>query len=172
MPLDMGASVPMDMPDDLMAAADEADAMVEDELSALMPPFEKPINVKVLNALAKAIAQASKVMGFEVVPETYTEPATELEPAVVRFLAMISAAAEDFGKPLPVSLDAVRTEQDLTTITAAIMQLAKDKAFADFLDMPAAGEDDADVQVDIEVGTPEGDMDEDFDFASRMRPRM
>lgn len=170
MPLDMGASVPMDIPDDLMAAADEADAMVEDELAALMPPFEKPVNVKVLNALAKAIAQASKVMGFEVVPEAYTEPATELEPAVVRFLAMISAAAEDYGQPLPVSLDAVRTEQDLTTITAAIMQLAKDKAFADFLDMPAEGE--ADVQVDIEVGTPEGEMDEDFDFASRMRPSM
>jgi hypothetical protein len=169
MPIDYGASVPMnDVPEDLLAAAQETDAAIGDELAALIPPFEKPINIKVMDALAKAVASAAKVMGMDIVPEKYTEPVTEFEPDLVRFLAMLGAAAEDYGKPLPPP-DSLRTEQDITALTAAIMELAKDKGFVEFLDMPAEGEDEGpEVEVNIEAPMPGGGM-EDFDFASRMR---
>ena len=167
MPLDYGASVPDDMPEDLLMAAQSADEAIGDELAALIPPFEKPINIKVMDALAKAVASAAKVMGMDIVPEKYTEPVTEFEPDLVRFLAMLGAAAEDYGKPLPPP-DSLRTEQDITALTAAIMELAKDKGFVEFLDMPADEGEGPEVEVNIEAPMPGGGM-EDFDFASRMR---
>jgi hypothetical protein len=160
------------MPPDLMEAAQEADDIVGAELAALVPAFEKPVNVKVMNALAKAIADVGRVMGMDIQPDTYTEPVMEMEPDVVRFLAMIDATAEDYGKPLPVSLDALRTEADLTALTAAMMELAKDKDFEAFLDMPTGAEgDEPDVAIDVEVAGPDRgmEMEEDFDFSSRMR---
>jgi hypothetical protein len=171
MPLDM--KMPdTDIPPDLLAAAEETDAMIGDELAALIPPFEKPINVRVMDSLAKAIVAAGKVMGMEIVPDKYTEPVTELDPDLVRFIAMLGAAAEDYGKPLP-SPDELRTEQDLTRLTAAIMELTKDPEFSEFLDMPAdGGDEDVDVDINIEAPMPGGGaMEEDFDFASRMAPR-
>lgn len=167
MPLDFGTSVPVDdMPQDLLSAADEADAMIGDELAAMVPPFDKPIHPKVMGALTAAVAEAAAVMGFEVIPETYSEPVREMDAAVVRFLAMIDAAAKDYGQPLPVRLDELRTEQDITALTASIIELAADASFVEFLDMPAEGED-ADVSVDIEVGGP-GEVEEDFNFAGRL----
>ena len=69
-----------------------------------MPAFDKPINTKVMNALAKAIADVGRVMGMDIVPDKYTEPVMELEPDVVRFLAaQLPGVAEDYGKPLPWS---------------------------------------------------------------------
>ena len=169
MPLDYGPSMPSaGMPPDLMEAAQDADAMIGSELAALVPAFDKPINTKVMNALAKAIADVGRVMGMDIVPDTYSEPVMELEPDVVRFLAMASAAAEDYGKPLPIELDQLRTEADLTTLTAALIQLAKDSKFEEFLDMPAEGEE-ADVSVSVEVMPEEEEEAEAFDFASRMR---
>jgi len=169
MPIDYGAAMPAtdNMPQDLMDAATEADDIVGAELAALVPPFEKPINVKVMNALAKAVADVAAVMGMDIIPDTYTEPVMELEPDVVRFLAMIDAAAEDYGKPLPVRLDQLRSESDLTALTAGMMQLAADADFEAFLDMPTG--DEPDVAIDVEVAGPEGVAEEDFDFSSRMR---
>jgi hypothetical protein len=171
MPLDYGPSTPMpdDIPADLLAAAEETDAMVGDELAALMAPFDKPVNVKVMDALAKAVAAAAKVMGMDIVPEKYTEPVTELEPDLVRFLAMMQAAAQDYGKPFPMDLAEIRDEAGLTALTAFLLELSKDKDFADFLDMPA-DEGEADVEINIEAPMRGGgEMEEDFDFASRMR---
>jgi len=48
------------------------------------------------------------------------------------------------------------------------MKLAKDAKFAAFLDAPA---DEADTEVRIEVRPGEEEVEEDFDFASRMRRR-
>lgn len=162
MPIDYGASVP-DMPEDLREASMETDEMVGEELASLIPPFEKPVNIKVMDALAKAVADAAKVMGMDLVVEKYTEPVTELDPDLVRFLAMLGAAAEDYGQPLPPP-DSLRTEQDLTNLTAAIIELTRDKGFSDFLDM----EEEPGTEVEIEVKT-EGEPEEEFDFASRMR---
>ena len=141
----------------------ETDEMVGEELASLIPPFEKPVNIKVMDALAKAVADAAKVMGMDLVVEKYTEPVTELDPDLVRFLAMLGAAAEDYGQPLPPP-DSLRTEQDLTNLTAAIIELTRDKGFSDFLDM----EEEPGTEVEIEVKT-EGEPEEEFDFASRMR---
>lgn len=174
MPLDYGATVPTDdIPADLLAAAEESEGMVEDELAGMVEPFDRPVSPKVMNALAKAIAAGAKVMGFEVVPDRYTEPVAELEPAVVRMLGMLAAAASDYGKPFPVDVGDIRTEQDLTAITAAILELSKDKDFSAFLDVPADdAEPEANVAIGIEVSEPDGEDEmEDFDFASRMRPR-
>ena len=161
----------VDMPPDLMAAAQESEDIVGAELAALVPAFERPIGTKVMNALAKAVAAVGRVMGMEIQPDAYTEPVMELEPDVIRFLAMMDAAAEDYGKPLPVRLDELRTEADLTTLTAALMQLAQDDAFEEFLDMPDGDQErEADVEVAIDV-KPDGEMEEEFDFASRMGRR-
>ena len=164
MPIDYGAAMPApdDMPQDLLDAAADADDIVGAELAALVPEFEKPINPKVMNALAKAIADVATVMGMDIQPDEYIEPVTELEPDVVRFLAMIDAAAQDYGKPLPVRLDALRTEGDLTALTAAMMQLADDQDFVAFLDMPFDEE-----EVDVESAGPEVPA-EDFDFQARL----
>lgn len=171
MPLDYGPSTPMpdDIPADLLAAAEETDAMVGDTLAGMIPRFEKPVNIKVMDALAKAVAAAAKVMGMDIVPEKYTEPVTELEPDLVRFLAMMAAAAQDYGKPFPMDLMEIRDEAALTALTAHLLELSKDKGFSDFLDMPDDG-GDADVEINIEAPMPGGgEVEEDFDFASRMR---
>ena len=167
MPIEYGPSTPMnnDIPEDLLMAANEADAMIGDELASLMPPFEKPINVKVLDALAKATASVAKVMGMDVVPEKYTEPTTELDPDLVRFLAMIEAAATDYGVSLPVPLSEIRDEAGLTSLTAFLTELARDKDFKEFLDMPAP-EEEGEVEISVEAPMPGGG--EEFDFASRM----
>ena len=164
MPIDY----PEDMPRDLIEAAEDTDDAIGAEIAELIPPPASPYNVKVLNALAKAIAAVGKVMGLDLEPESYTEPAARLDPDVVRFLAMYSAAAEDYGQPLPVALDMIRGDRELTAITAHLMKLARDSKFAAFLDAPA---DEADTEVRIEVRPGEEEVEEDFDFASRMRRR-
>ena len=129
MPIDYGPTTPMDdMPEDLMMAAETSDDMIGDELASMVQPFERPVNPKVMNGLAKGIAAAAKVMGMDIVPEQYT------------------------------------------AITAHLMDLAADKDFEAFLDMDEADAPEADVEINIEAPMPGGgEMDEDFDFASRMR---
>jgi hypothetical protein len=132
---------------------------------------DKPYSPKVVTALAQAIAAAAKVMGLDLKPAPYKEPVMELEPEVVRFLAMMDAAAKDYGSPLPVSLDAIKGDRELTAITAALMQLAKDRDFKDFLNMPIEEEGmETEVEVKVKPGMGEGEEDEEeYDFASRMR---
>jgi hypothetical protein len=160
MPIDYGASVPADMNEELRDAAMETDEFIGDELAGLIPPFERPIPPKVMDALASAVADAAKVMGMELVIDKYTEPTTELDPDLIRFLAMLGAAAEDYGKPLPPP-DSLRAEGDLTRLTAAIIELTRDEGFADFLDM-----EEEEVEEEVEEVAEEA---EDFDFAARMR---
>jgi len=168
MPLTM--KTPEGMPPDLMAAAEDTDAAIGEELAGMVPPFEKPLPPKVMDALAKGIAQAAKVMGMELSPVKYTEAVTELDPEVVRFLAMLEAAAGDYGAPFPVALSAMKDAAAVTAITAHLMALAKDKDFKAFLDMPVEGEgEEVTEEVEGEVEGP-GGMTEDFDFAARMKP--
>ncbi len=170
MPIDYGNSTPPmnDMPEDLLMASQSADDMIGDELASMIEPFDRPISPKVMDALAKAIGAAAKVMGMDIVPEKYTAPVSELEPDLVRFLAMMDAASADYGKPFPIALDAIRDESAITAITAHLMDLASDEKFEAFLDMDEAEAPEADVEINIEAPMP-GGGEEDFDFASRMR---
>lgn len=153
-----------DMPPDLLAAAQATDDAVGDELAALIPPPASPYNAKVLTALARAIAEAAKVMDMDLEPIEYNEPAARLDPEVVRMLAMLAAAAKDYGQPFPVELEAIKGDGELTAITAHLMKLAADDGFRKFLDQPAEA-----VQIDITAGPAEDA--EEFDFASRMARR-
>ena len=104
----------------------------------------------------------------------YTGPVEEFGPDEARFLAMLEAAAADYGKPLPVALADIKGDAELTAITATLQQLAKDQAFVAFLDEGAdEGEDEnpegPEVEIEVKTGggkdKPAGD---DF-FAKRMR---
>ena len=97
-------NMPDDMPEELMAAADERDAMVDEQLDGIIPAADSPYNVKVLSAMADAVQAIASLMGIEVEIEQYNEATTRLDDDVARFLFMASKAAEDFGKPFPVSL--------------------------------------------------------------------
>lgn len=135
MPLKFGAKMKGDMPPDLMAATEQADAAVGDELAGLVPPPEKPYSPRVVTALAQAVAKLLAQVGIEGVEvETYTGPVPSLEPDDVRFLAMLAQMAADYGQPLPVGLGQIRGDSELTAITAHLTGLASDPGFKAFLD--------------------------------------
>ena len=138
--------------------------MIAEEVGDLIPPPDSPYNVKTLNQLAKAVEAVALVMGIQVEAEEYNEPQARLDNDLARFLMMIAVAADDYGQPLPVDLEEIRGDSELTAIAAHLLRLAKDKEFEAFLDQPIA-------EVDLEVRTsPEGvEVEEEvFDFASRM----
>tara|TARA_R100000084_G_scaffold94258_2_gene48033 strand:- start:114 stop:608 length:495 start_codon:yes stop_codon:yes gene_type:complete len=155
---------PSDMPRELRELAEDQDAMIAEEVGDLIPPPDSPYNVKTLNQLAKAVEAVALVMGIQVEAEEYNEPQARLDNDLARFLMMIAVAADDYGQPLPVDLEEIRGDSELTAIAAHLLRLAKDKEFEAFLDQPIA-------EVDLEVRTsPEGvEVEEEvFDFASRM----
>ena len=166
------------IPEDLRMAAEASDAEIEGALSGLIPAPDKPYSPKVLGALAKAITEVAKLMQIDLKPEPYTQPAEALEPEVVRFLAMVDAASKDYGAPLPVALEDIRGDKELMIIAAHLTNLAKDAAFNDFLNMPlpeeGMGEEGMETEVEVKVKPGKGEEmgeEEDFDFASRMKPR-
>ena len=170
MPL-MIASAPQGMPADLAAIAEEQDELIGQELAGLVPRPDRPYSAKVYTALTDAISKAAKVMGLDLTPERYTEDVAEMDADVARFLAMMATAASDFGQPFPVELEDIRGDAELTAITAALTQLAADKAFAEFLDAPVEAEE----VIEEETVMPDGDVEEEeveeFDFSKRMRRR-
>ena len=170
MPL-MIASAPQGMPADLAAIAEEQDELIGQELAGLVPRPDRPYSAKVYTALTDAISKAAKVMGLDLTPERYTEDVAEMDADVARFLAMMATAASDFGQPFPVELEDIRGDAELTAITAALTQLAADKAFAEFLDAPVEVEE----VIEEETVMPDGDVEEEeveeFDFSKRMRRR-
>jgi hypothetical protein len=159
------AEAPTDMPADLAAIAEQQDTLIGEEMADLVPRPERPYSAKVYTALAKAIAQAAEVMGLDLQAETYSGPVEEMDADIARFLAMMATAAADYGKPFPVELDAIKGDAELTAITAALIELAKDKGFAEFLDAPAG--DVVQEEVMTPMGTESMDV-EDFDFSARM----
>jgi hypothetical protein len=52
-------------------------------------------------------------MGLDLTPETYSGPVEAMDADVARFLAMMSAAASDYGKPLPVDLEDIKGDSEL-----------------------------------------------------------
>lgn len=167
MPVDFGASRPA-LPPQFEELAASEDDIVGESLAVVVPVPEKPYSPKVVTALGRAIVQVAKFLGLDLGEGEYTEPVQALDPEMVRFLAVLSQAAEEYGTPLPVSLQDIRGDQELTALTAALMALAGDRDFREFL---------AQVEPDEEAPTELPEEEEvveveAFDFAGRMRPRM
>jgi len=169
MPLVIATEAPQGMPADLAAIAEQQDALIGEEMADLVPRPERPYSAKVYSALTKAIAAAAKVMGLDLTPESYSGPVEAMDADVARFLSMMAAAADDYGKPFPVELSDIKGDAELTAITAALLQLSKDKGFAEFLDAPAEAEEVTEETTIMPDGEVEEEEEEEFDFAKRMR---
>ena len=169
MPLVIATEAPQGMPADLAAIAEQQDALIGEEMADLVPRPERPYSAKVYSALTKAIAAAAKVMGLDLTPESYSGPVEAMDADVARFLSMMAAAADDYGRPFPVELSDIKGDAELTAITAALLQLSKDKGFAEFLDAPAEPEEVTEETTIMPDGEVEEEEDEEFDFAKRMR---
>ena len=167
MPVDFGAARPSLPPEFEELAAGEDD-IIGESLAVVVPVPEKPYTAQVVTALGRAIVQAAQLLGLDLGEGEYTEPEEALDPEMVRFLAVLSSAAEEYGAPLPVSLEDIRGDKELTALTAALMSLARDRDFRDFLAQPMA-EEEAPTELPEEEAEEEA---EDFNFAARMRPRM
>jgi hypothetical protein len=138
MPLEVMAK----LPSELGTAARDSDEMVGLELAAMVPKPDRPYSPKVVKALAETLASVLRTIGIEGVEvEEYGGPVAQLEPDDVRFLAMIAAMAQDYGKPIPIELSDIRGDRELTVITAHLKGLANDPRFKAFLevDQEAAG---------------------------------
>jgi hypothetical protein len=146
------------MPEDLAMAAAEADDTLGSELSMAMPKPERPYGPKVATALMQAVSKIASTMGADVAPEAYSGPVAELGEDAARFLAMIEAAAGDYGQPFPIPLSGLKGDAELTTLTAFLTELAKDKEFEAFLSQGIEEEE----EVEDEASEPEGDMDSMF----------
>jgi hypothetical protein len=124
------------LPSELGAAARDSDEMVGLELAAMVPKPDRPYSPKVVKALAETLASVLQAIGIEGVEvEEYTGPVAQLEPDDVRFLAMVAAMAQDYGKPIPVELTDIRGDKELTVITAHLKGLANDPRFKAFLEV-------------------------------------
>lgn len=167
MPLDIGASR-APLPPEFEELAGQEDEIIGETLMVVVPPPDKPYSKKVLTGLAMAIAEVAGMMGLDLGAGEYDGPTEAMDPKMVRFLAMIGAAADEYGKPLPVALEDIKGDRELTAITAAIKGLLSDPEFQAFLEqeipdaepdteLPDMGGEDEDVEV------------EEFDFAARMR---
>lgn len=167
MPLDIGASR-APLPPEFEELAGQEDEIIGETLMVVVPPPDKPYSKRVLTGLAMAIAEVAGMMGLDLGAGEYDGPTEAMDPEMVRFLAMIGAAADEYGKPLPVALEDIKGDRELTAITAAIKGLLSDPEFQAFLEqeipdaepdteLPDMGGEDEDVEV------------EEFDFAARMR---
>jgi hypothetical protein len=168
MPFDAGPSMPIPDPQ-LEGLAADTDRALGEALSAVVPAPMKPYNAKVVNSLGEALADVLALFDMSVEAEKYSGPVEALDPDMVRFLGMVSAAAEDFGKPVPIRLEEIRDEAALTRITAALRDLAADEDFREFLNGEAEAEPMTETEVAVEVTAPPVAVEEEFDFAGRMR---
>lgn len=149
-------------------ATDEND-IVGESLAVVVPVPEKPYKAGVVTALGRAISQVAQMLGLDLGDGEYSEDVDAMDPEMVRFLAVLGQAAEEFGSPLPVALEDIKGDNELTAITAALMTLARDRDFRDFL---AQVEPDEEAPTDLPDEDEEMEVEEDFDFRARMRPRM
>lgn len=170
MPVDFGASRPS-LPGQFEELAESEADIVGETLAVVVPVPEKPYSAAVMTGLGRAIVQVAKLLGLELGEGEYTEDVGAMDPEMVRFLAVLSQAAEEYGAPLPVTLEQIKGDQELTAITAALMALANDRDFRDFLAQvePDAIEEGPGMDLPDMMAEPE--EVEVFDFAARMRPR-
>jgi hypothetical protein len=139
-------------------ATDEND-IVGESLAVVVPVPEKPYKAGVVTALGRAISQVAQMLGLDLGDGEYSEDVDAMDPEMVRFLAVLGQAAEEFGS--------IKGDNELTAITAALMTLARDRDFRDFL---AQVEPDEEAPTDLPDEDEEMEVEEDFDFRARMRP--
>jgi len=133
----------MKMPAELKKAAMSADDSLEAALMTEIPAPRRPFSGKVMKNLLDAAAKASMVFGAPVKLEISDAPAARLPGDVVRVLAMMEQAAEDYGEPFPVSLKSAVTDEALVAIAAHLLSLARDPGFKKFLqEEPAMPEEE------------------------------
>ena len=70
---------PEGMPDEMMRIAAAQDELIAEKAIERIPPPSKPYNIKVLNALSRALADLGKAMELDLTAVTYDEPAEQLE---------------------------------------------------------------------------------------------
>jgi hypothetical protein len=156
------------MPPEAEAAAMDADTALGDALAIVAS--ERPFSPKVVNPLVKVVTELAKLFGAELRIEPYTEPVEALEGEVARYLGMIEKAALDYGFALPIAIQDIRQDGDLTSLTAALMSLVKDPEFKRFLKEEQPEPEEVTEEVEVEEEIPgEGAMDADALFRSRMR---
>ena len=68
-----------------------------------------------------------------------------------------------------MELSDIKGDAELTAITAALLQLSKDKGFAEFLDAPAEPEEIKEETIMEPDGEVEEEEEAGFDFSKRMR---
>jgi len=147
----------MNMPSELIDAAESQDAVIGEALAETLTPPEKPYSIKAFNALINALNAVTRIMGVEEALEEVTDSVSAWEPDEVRFLSMVEAAAADYGAPLPVALDQIKGDAEITALAAHLMKLSEDEEFLAFL------------ETDVEEEGVEGDVEEEeFDFGSRI----
>jgi len=171
------------LPAELSAAARGGDEMVGMEIAAKVPKPDRPYSPKVVKALAetlKSVLEAIGIEGVEVEDYAGAGPVAELEPDDVRFLAMVAAMAQDYGKPIPVELQDIKGDKELTVITAHLKGLAADPRFKAFLEVdqeqaePLAEEMRMDrlgeVEVEGSMEEGEGEDEEEVEVEVKKRP--
>jgi len=168
MPIQFGAARPA-LPPQFEELAASEDDIVGESLAVVVPVPERPYKAAVMTGLARAITQVATLLGLDLGEGEYTEDVEAMDPEMIRFLAVLSQAADEYGAPLPVKLEDIRGDQELTAITAALMALARDRDFRDFL---AQVEPDEEAPTELPDEDEEMEMVEEFDFSRRMRPRM
>jgi hypothetical protein len=157
----------MKMPAELKKAAMSADDSLEAALMTEIPAPRRPFSGKVMKNLLDAAAKASMVFGAPVRLEISDAPAARLPGDVVRVLAMMEKAAEDYGDPFPVSLKSAVTDEALVAIAAHLLSLSRDPEFKKFLQEEPAmpeeemGEEELPVEEMAEEEMPEEDT---FEF--------
>ncbi len=167
MPFASTQSVPL--PPEFDEIADEENAAIDDALNVVIPAPDRPYNPKVVTSLGKAVAKVAALLGLDLGDGEFTGPVEELDPDLVRFLVVVSKAAEEYGQPLPVALEDIRGDAELTTLAAAITSLSTDRDFKDFLNQDVPDSEPGLPEDEDDEGPAAGDEDdEDFDFASRL----
>ena len=155
----------MKMPAELKKAAMSADDSLEAALMTEIPAPRRPFSGKVMKNLLDAAAKASMVFGAPVKLEISDAPAARLPGEVVRVLAMMEQAAEDYGEPFPVSLKSAVTDEALVAIAAHLLSLARDPGFKKFLQEEPAMPEEEMAAEELPVGEmQEEEMEEEDTF--------
>ena len=122
----------MKMPEALSRAAGAADTRMESAMMTEIPTPRRPYSGKVLKSLVDAAAKASMLFGAPV--EIEIKDPSRLPGELVRTLAMLEQAAQDYGNPFPVSIREAQTDDAMVAIAAHLLALVKDRGFKDFLE--------------------------------------
>ena len=156
---------PLVPPPELLAAVEDADVAEAELFTALSPIGD--FSAKALNAFVTGINEVLKFFPGAEAVEGFEEDIADgpLPESLMRTLGMITAAAEDYGKPLPFNIEDLSDDRALKEAAGALMALGTDDAFRAYLRKPQAGieEEEVVVEEEISVPAPVSPEEEEFD---------